>query len=163
MRILGIDPGLSTVGIGLIEAESPQNCRALDWMTITTSPGDTSTDRLNELGTNLEEILEEMKPELAVVEQVFFAKNERTAISVAQARGVILFLLAKRSIRVMEPTPMQLKATITGDGSADKKQMAVMVQRMLKLDAPPTPADSADALGLALYGALMKKQMEIAK
>ncbi len=154
MRILGVDPGLSTAGIGLIETgKHPSAVRALDWMTITTPAALALPDRLLELSRDLEVYLDEAKPDLAVVEQLFFATNKRTAMDVSQARGVIVVTLKKRGIEVLSATPLQLKTAIAGDGQADKKQMQAMVQRILKLKEIPTPADAADALALALYGA----------
>lgn len=157
MRILGIDPGLTTVGIGLIDVQGPEEYTAVDWLTIETDPGENPPTRLAEIAKDLRGLLKTMQPELAVVEQLFFARNEKTAISVAQARGVILLALAERDIPIVEPTPMQMKSAITGDGGADKKQIGDMLMRWLKLDAVPTPADAADALGLALYGAFLAK------
>ncbi|OGJ59796.1 crossover junction endodeoxyribonuclease RuvC [Candidatus Peribacteria bacterium RIFCSPHIGHO2_01_FULL_55_13] len=160
MRILGVDPGLSTTGIGVIEAEG-DSLSALDWMAITSDTALPLSERLQEIAADFEQILDEAKPELAVVEQIFFAKNEKTAINVAHARGVYLMLLGKRGIPVLEVTPMQLKLAITGDGAADKTQMGTMLLRWLKLDAVPTPADAADALALAVYGAHMRKQLAV--
>ncbi len=153
MRILGVDPGLSTAGLGLIESDGKGTLKALDWLVIKTLPTLSLPDRLLELGTDLEEFLKEAKPDLAVVEELFFSTNKRTAMDVSQARGVILFTLKKSGIPVMSATPLQLKTAITGDGQADKKQMQAMVKRTLKLDEIPEPADAADALALALYGA----------
>ncbi len=154
MRILGVDPGLSTAGIGLIETgKHPTDVRALDWMTITTPLGLPLPDRLLELANDLERFLKEAKPDLAVVEELFFATNKKTAMDVSQARGVIIVTLKKHGIDVISVTPLQLKTAITGDGHADKLQMQKMVQSILKLDEYPTPADAADALGLAIYGA----------
>jgi len=157
MRILGIDPGLTTLGIGLIEMRGPQDFVALDWLTIETDAGADTAERLAEIAKDLRGLLDSMHPELAVVEQLFFARNEKTAISVAQARGVILLALAERKIPILEPTPMQMKSAIAGDGSADKQQIGDMIVRWLKLESVPTPADAADALGLALYGAFVGK------
>lgn len=159
MRILGIDPGLSTTGIGCIEADS-KGFAAPHWLTIVTDPGKPLVERLAELSQDFDDILEEMEPDLAIVEQVFFAKNARTAIAVAHARGVLLAALGRRLIPVTEVTPMQLKSTITGDGSADKRQIGAMLCRILKLDAPPTPADASDALALAIYGALTQRGIQ---
>lgn len=160
VRILGIDPGLSTTGIGVIEAEGDR-LRARDWMVITSDSALPLADRLQEIAADFEKILDGAQPELAVVEQIFFAKNEKTAINVAHARGVYLMFLGKRGIPVLEVTPMQLKLAITGDGGADKMQMGVMLLRWLKLDAVPTPADAADALSLAVYGALLRKKIAV--
>ena len=140
MRILGIDPGLSTAGLGLIDVDGKRNMKALDWLTIEIPIALPLEDRLCELGSDLEEYIKESKPDLAVVEQLFFATN-------------ILLILKRYNIDVLHATPLQLKSAITGDGRADKKQMQSMVQRILKLKEIPTPADAADALGLAIYGA----------
>ena len=157
MRILGVDPGLTTAGIGLIETNKRTGPKAIEWLTIETSSGLPLPGRLKELATDLDEFLTDAAPDLAVVEKLFFAKNKRTAIETAHARGVILSLLARRGIEIIEITPAQLKMAIAGDGNADKKQMQTMVKRTLKLKEIPTPADAADALALALYGAFTKK------
>lgn len=126
---------------------------ALEWLTITTDPSAALVDRLAEIGRDLVPLLQEFRPDLAVVEQVFFAKNERTAIGVAHARGVLLMHIGSQGIPVLEVTPMQLKSAITGDGRADKAQIGTMLVRWLKMDTVPTPPDAADALALAVYGA----------
>ncbi len=153
MRILGIDPGLSTAGLGLIDVDSKRNVKALDWLTIETSSSLPLEERLLELATDLETYVREKKPEHAVVEELFFSTNKRTAMDVSHARGVILMLLRKHGISVQKATPLQLKTAITGDGRADKKQVQSMVKRTLKLTETPTPVDAADGLALALYGA----------
>lgn len=156
MRILGVDPGLTTTGIGLVEGAG-DTFRAIDWMVITSDPSLSLTERLREIGEDFEKIVSEASPELAVVEQIFFAKNEKTAIGVAHARGVFLMMLARHSIPVIEVTPRQLKLAIAGDGAADKIQVGAMLLRWLKLDSVPKPADAADALALAVYGGMMRK------
>lgn len=163
MRILGIDPGLATIGLGLIEAENRTTWQAMEWLVITTKPGFSLAERLLEIATDLKAFLAEAKPELVVVERLFFAVNAQSALEVAQARGVILATVAALGIPVMEPTPLQLKAAITGDGKADKAQIQQMVKMMLKLDVIPSPVDAADALGLALYGALVHESGSITR
>lgn len=155
MRVLGIDPGLATVGLGLVDAPTPQDIRVIEWLTIETRAGTPAPERLDELHRDLAEFLESANPDLAVVERLFFETNVKTAMDVAQARGVILQTLAERSIAVIEPTPLQLKSAITGDGKADKRQMQDMLKMMLKLNAIPKPDDAADALALAVYGAVI--------
>ncbi len=157
MRILGVDPGMTRTGLGLIETSMIDGPEALDWLTIETPAGLPLAIRLRELSKDLESYLSEMKPDLAVVEKLFFMTNKRTAMDVSQARGVILSMLSAHGIEVMEATPLQLKTTITGDGRADKQQMQTMVKRILKLKEVPTPADAADGLALALYGAFTMK------
>ena len=151
-KILGIDPGLATVGLGLVDAADVRNPKALDWLTITTPAGLPTPDRLKEIATDLGEYLDSEKPDLVVIERLFFATNRQTAIDVAQARGAILLTVAQRSIPLLEPTPLQLKMAITNDGSADKRQVQDMVVRILKLNEIPQPDVAADALALALYG-----------
>ncbi len=154
MRIIGIDPGLATVGIGIVEAESVHAIRVVEWMTIETPAGMPSADRLKEIHDDLDELLRETGADLAVVERLFFQTNVTTAMDVAQARGVILLTLAEHGIPVIEPSPLQLKSAITGDGKADKRQVQDMLKRMLSLTAIPKPDDAADALALAVYGAI---------
>ncbi len=156
MRILGVDPGLSRAGIGLIEKDQKGQMKAIDWLTIETSPSLPLDERLLELGTDLRAYIADAKPDLAVVEALFFAANKKTAMDIAHARGVIILLLKEAHIPILSPTPLQLKSTITGDGAADKKQVQAMVKRILKLDEDISPADAADALGLALYGGYSK-------
>ncbi|MEQ1849457.1 MAG: crossover junction endodeoxyribonuclease RuvC [Candidatus Peribacteraceae bacterium] len=153
MRILGIDPGLTRAGIGLIDVAPDGTITPLEWMIITTDHTLPTHARLLELSRDIEEILDQYKPDTAVVEKLFFATNSKTAMATAEARGAILVSVAKCGIEIVEATPLQLKMSITGDGKADKKQMQMMVQRILKLHSMPEPADAADALALALYGA----------
>lgn len=154
MRIVGIDPGLATVGLGVIDATTGTDIQVIEWLTIETAAGMALADRLVEIHQDLSAFLEEMKPELVVIEKLFFQTNVKTAIDVAQARGVILLAAAERDIPLLEITPLQLKSGITGDGSADKTQVQSMLVQMLHLTEIPKPDDAADALALAVYGAL---------
>ncbi|MDD5026495.1 MAG: crossover junction endodeoxyribonuclease RuvC [Candidatus Peribacteraceae bacterium] len=156
MRVIGIDPGLATTGIGLVEGDEHGEIRCLDWCTITTPAGLATPDRLLELSRDLKTYMDEHRPSLAVVERIFFSVNERTAVDVAQARGVILAAIAEKSLPILEPTPPQLKSCITGDGKADKRQMQDMLARMFKLPSIPKPDDAADALAMAVFGALQE-------
>lgn len=153
MRVLGIDPGLAIVGIGTVDVSETRTINNSDWMTIETNPGPLSM-RLREIHDDLSTCILETRPELAVVERLYFAANERTAMDVAHARGVILLTLEEHGIPILEPTPLQLKSGITGDGKADKTQMQQMLVQMLSLSDIPKPDDAADALALAVYGAL---------
>lgn len=161
VRILGIDPGMTRTGIGIVDAPHPSTITPVEWMVIETEPSLPVSDRLVELSRDMEEILDQFAPDVAVIEKLFFATNTKTAMNTAEARGVILLSVAKRSIPIIEATPLQLKMSIAGDGKADKKQMQSMVQRILKLSSVPTPADAADALGLALYGAYSSASMTL--
>ncbi len=154
MRILGIDPGLATIGLGLIEATSGADIQVIEWLTIETEAGHSLPDRLVEIHKDLSEYVKETKPALVVIEKLFFATNQRTALDVAHARGVIVLAAAASNIPLLEITPLQLKSGITGDGSADKIQIQTMLVQMLHLNEIPKPDDAADALALAVYGAL---------
>ena len=161
MRIIGIDPGLATIGIGLIESESSQRVSPIEWLTIETKAGLPMADRLQEIGDDLAQYLKENQPELAVIEKLYFSVNEKTALDVAQARGVILATVAAHGIPIIEPTPPELKSCITGDGKADKKQMQEMVKVIMHLHEIPQPDDAADALALAAFGAYQGKQARV--
>jgi len=154
MKILGIDPGLATIGIGMVEAENPSDIRAIDWLTIKTKAGISLADRLVEIQNDLTAIIKDFAPDSAVIEKLFFSTNKKTAFDVAQARGVIMQAVAAEGVPITEITPMQLKSTIAGDGNAEKHQVQSMLVHMLNLNETPTPDDAADALGLAAYGAL---------
>jgi crossover junction endodeoxyribonuclease RuvC len=158
MRILGIDPGLATIGLGVIENGPGGTLLNPDWLTISTPAHTPLQDRLREIHTDLSAFIQETRPELVVIEQLYFSTNVKTAIDVAQARGVIMLTLAQHALRVVETTPSRLKQAITGDGSADKKQMQSMLVQMLGLPCIPTPDDAADALALAVYGSLVQRE-----
>ncbi len=157
MRIIGIDPGLRTIGVGIVEKDERGALKARDWLVIETRGTDTPL-RLQEIHDDLVPLLEEHRPTLAVVERVFFAVNEKSAIEVAQARGVILLALAQHGVQVLEPSPLQIKAAITGDGKADKRQIQEMVARILEMKDIPSPVDAADALAMALYGSFVQRE-----
>ena len=160
MRILGIDPGLATIGIGCIErGSSKDDLRLLDSCTIETPKGLSHPMRLQELASDLRKVLQDRKPDLAVVEKLYFQTNVKTAMDVAEARGVILLTLAESGIEILEPTPLQLKLAVTGDGKADKRQVSAMLRLILKLpqDAFALDADDVtDAVALAVYGAVQQ-------
>ena len=148
MRILGIDPGSGIIGFGLIERKG--NPKMIDAGVIRTTIGDETAMRLLELYTSLKELVEEMKPDIAVVEKLFFAQNVTTAMTVSQARGVILLCLAEANIPIYEYTPLQIKMAMTGYGRATKAQIQEMVRVQLGLKNKPKPDDCADALAAAL-------------
>ncbi len=159
MRVLGIDPGFGTTGLGLIESSSASDLRAIEWLTIATEAALPLPDRLREIYNDLKTFIAEVKPDLAVVEKVFFSTNVKTAIDVSQARGVILLCLAESGIPLLEPGPLQMKTAITGDGRADKRQVQDMIVRILNLKEIPRPDDAADALALAVYGAIAGREL----
>lgn len=151
MVILGIDPGTATIGYGVIET-TRYHAQYLQCGTMQTSRGVTLSDRLCEIGVDLAALLKEVNPDLCVVEELFFFRNVTNAMSVAQARGVILYQIAQAGVELLELTPLQMKKAITGLGQASKAQVGTMIKTMLHLDSIPTPDDAADALGLALAG-----------
>ena len=149
MFVLGIDPGLTTTGYGVI-ASSGASDRAVAAGVIRTEPGEPITLRLAELASDLRGIVTEHEPSTAAIEQVFINNNRQTAMAVARATGVVLLVLAEAGIDVAEYTPSAVKMALTGSGSADKEQMQRVIAMRLGLDAPPEPADAADALAVAL-------------
>jgi len=148
MKILGIDPGSGIIGFGLIE-KTP-NPKLIDAGVIRTTIGDDDASRLVELYESLKELIEELKPDVACVEKLFFAQNVTTAMKVSQARGVILLALAEQGIPIFEYTPLQIKMAMTGYGRATKAQIQEMVRVQLGLKNKPKPDDCADALACAL-------------
>jgi len=148
MIILGIDPGSSRIGFGIIDQQR-SGARCLAYGAINT-PGIDRADDLKYTATELATLIKKYRPEQAVVEKLFFTKNQKTAMMVAETRGVILLTLANHAVAVQEITPLQVKNSIAGYGQANKKQMQRMVQMIFSLDKPITPDDAADALALAL-------------
>jgi len=146
--ILGIDPGLATCGYGLIATKGRRNFEFVDSGTINTSPDTTISNRLKKIHLSTKNLIEEYQPSKIGIERIFFSNNQKTAVLVAQARGVIL--LASTSKKIFSYSPLEIKKTITGYGQANKQQLQVMVKRLLNLPEIPTPADAADAIGVAL-------------
>jgi len=149
MRIIGIDPGTATTGFGVIDYGRGRYA-LVDAGVITTPAGQPMPERLVTLHRELAEVLRDTRPEQAVVEQLFFATNVTTAITVGQARGVILLALAQAGLIAAEYTPMQIKQAVTGYGGARKPQIQEMVRVLLGLPEIPRPDDAADALAAAI-------------
>lgn len=150
MRILGLDPGTATVGYGLVE-EKDGEVFAVAYGVIRTSPQDGDAGRrLQIIYERLLALLDEYRPEAAAIEELFFGRNTTTAISVGQARGVLLLALANAGIPVAEYSPPKIKETVSGYGNASKEQVQFMVQNILDLEQPPSPDDAADGLAVAL-------------
>jgi crossover junction endodeoxyribonuclease RuvC len=149
MRVLGLDPGLTCAGYGLVE-RAGGSVRAVTYGAIRTPAGEEVPARLAALFDEVDALIAAHRPDAIAVERVLFNSNVRTAMSVGQAAGVVLLAAVRAGCDVAEYTPTQVKLSVTGDGRADKKQMQLMVARLLALDAVPTPADAADALGLAI-------------
>ena len=149
MRILGVDPGVATIGFGLIEADRGSQ-RLLRYGVITTPAGLPLSSRLYQISRDMEELLGAFHPDEAAVEELFFSKNITTGIAVAHGRGVILLELERTGIPVYEYTPMQVKQAVAGYGGAEKRQVMLMTQRLLKMGEIPRPDDAADALAIAI-------------
>lgn len=149
MRILGLDPGIATVGFGIVD--SVKNRQSLVTCGVITTPAHTPlTSRLDQIYSDLEELIRTTKPDVMAVEELFFNTNITTGISVAQGRGVILLCAFRCGLKIYEYTPLQVKQAVVGYGRAEKKQVMDMVKRILNLPSPPKPDDAADAVALAL-------------
>lgn len=150
VRVLGVDPGLTRCGVGIVDIEPTRRATLVTVTVIETAPELALEQRLLAIGTALTALLDEHRPDAVALERVFAQHNVRTVMGTAQASGVVLHLAAARGLAVTLHTPTEVKAAVTGHGGADKKQVTAMVQRILRLDAPPRPADAADALALAI-------------
>lgn len=150
MRILGIDPGTGIVGFGVIEADSRNKVTLVDAGIIRTPVKQEDSLRLATIYDELTELITQHKPDVMSVEKLFFAQNVTTAMSVSQARGVVLLAGVKNGVELFEYTPLQIKQALTGYGRADKKQIQEMVRVVLGLKETPKPDDCADALAAAI-------------
>lgn len=150
MRIIGIDPGTATTGFGIIEENQNGKIDVIDFGVILTASDLSIEKRLQKIHQEISELLFLHRPESGAVEKLFFQKNVTNAIAVGQARGVMLLALANADIDVAEYTPNEVKQSVTGYGSADKKQVQKMVQTILNLSEIPKPDDAADALAIAI-------------
>jgi len=150
MRVLGVDPGLTRCGLGVVENGTAQKLKMVDVGLIQTDPDANLEHRLLELETELIKWIEKYKPDVIAVERVFSQLNVRTAMATGQAAGVALLISARLGIPVVMHTPSEVKAAVTGSGRADKKQVANMVVKLLGLKEVPKPVDSTDALALAI-------------
>jgi len=149
MIILGIDPGTATTGYGVIESSKGQ-IKLVEYGCIKTDKKDESAQRLQEIYNDLNKLIKKHRPSKIAVESIFFYKNVKTAIAVAQARGVVLLAIQNNKKELLEFTPLQVKNSLTGYGKADKKQVQFMVKKLLKLKKTPRPDDAADALAIAI-------------
>ena len=151
MIILGIDPGYAIVGYGIIEKIGSKT-NVIDYGVITTHKDERRCDRLAKIADALEVIIEKYKPDCLALEELFFKNNQKTAINVAMARGVLLYVADKKlgSDFLYEYTPLQIKQALTGNGRAEKHQVQYMVKAILNLKNIPKPDDAADALAVAL-------------
>jgi len=150
MRVLGVDPGLTRCGVGVIEGAPGRALRLVQTAAIRTSASDDIGARLLALELELDQWLVRHEPDAVAVERVFSQHNVRTVMGTAQAGAVAIVAAARRGIPVALHTPSEVKAAVTGSGRAGKAQVAEMVSRLLQLSDPPRPADCADALALAI-------------
>lgn len=148
MRVLGIDPGTERTGYGIIDNDN--GLKMIDYGCIVTSQELSLAQRLVVIRQNLTAVISQYHPDTASVEEIFFSKNMKTAISVSHARGVILLTMAEAGINVFEYTPLQVKSTVCGDGHAGKAQIQKAVKLLLSLDHIPKPDDAADGLAIAI-------------
>lgn len=147
---LGIDPGTATTGYGLVRVEPDGSLVAVKYGVILTPKEASASARLVMLYNQLQELLNEYKPQLAAVEKLFFARNVTTGIAVGQARGVVMLAIEQAGVAVFEYTPKEVKNAVAGYGGADKRQVQEMVRALLQLDSIPKPDDAADALAIAI-------------
>ena len=149
MIILGIDPGTAITGIGVIKYEN-FTAKLIHYGTITTKANEFLPKRLSIIYDSLDKIILEYKPEEVAIEKLFFSNNQKTAISVGQARGVVLLSCFQNNVKIFEYTPLEVKNGITGRGNANKREVQFMVKAILGLPEIPKPDDAADALAIAI-------------
>jgi crossover junction endodeoxyribonuclease RuvC len=148
--VLGVDPGLTRCGVGLVEGVPGRTCRLVAVDVVRTEPSDDLAHRLLALDCALTALVARYQPAAVAVERVFSQHNVRTVMGTAQAGAIAVLAAARAGLPVQTYTPSEVKAAVTGSGQADKAQVTAMVTRLLRLDAPPRPADAADALALAI-------------
>ena len=150
MRVLGVDPGLTRCGVGVVDGAPGRELHLVD-VGVVRTPADTAVSaRLLAVERALEAWLDRTQPDAVAVERVFSQQNVRTVMGTAQAAAVAMLVAARRGLPVALHTPSEVKAAVSGNGRADKDQVAAMVMRVLRLDAAPRPADASDALALAI-------------
>jgi len=162
MNILGIDPGFGIIGFGFIRADGHVHT-AGKYGVIRTESGIPFEQRLLSIEQDIVQLIENFKPDVMAIEELYFNQNITTGIQVAEARGVLLLTAARAELPIYEYNPATIKMTVTGYGKAEKKQVIAMVRQLLRLPAPPKPDDAADALAVALchaYHAPMAKAIQ---
>ena len=157
MHILGIDPGTATTGYGIIEQEKSQ-FQLVDFGVISTKAKLSDAKRLQILAEDLSALIKKYRPDAVGVEKLFFTTNQKTVMTVSQARGVVLYICQKNGLPIFEFTPLQVKNFICGYGKAEKRQVQYMVQKTFKLKSVPKPDDAADALAVAMCAAYFYKK-----
>jgi len=150
LRVLGVDPGLTRCGVGVVEVEHGRRPRFVAVDVVRTAPDEPLERRLLAIGRGVEALVDEHRPDAVALERVFAQANVRSVMGVAQVSGLVLRAAAERDLPVALHTPSEVKAAVTGYGAADKAQVGAMVARLLGLAEVPRPADAADALALAI-------------
>ncbi|MBW0132296.1 crossover junction endodeoxyribonuclease RuvC [Pseudonocardia oceani] len=150
MRVLGVDPGLTRCGLGVVDGSGGRAVRAVAVDVVRTAPDLPLERRLLGLGAEVERWIERYRPDVVAIERVFSQHNVRTVMGTAQASGVVALLAARAGLPVAFHTPSEVKAAVTGEGRAGKEQVTIMVTKVLGLTEAPRPADAADALALAV-------------
>ncbi|MEV0897763.1 crossover junction endodeoxyribonuclease RuvC [Actinoplanes sp. NPDC049802] len=150
MRVLGIDPGLTRCGVGVVDGMPGRLGKLIAYDVVRSSPDEDISQRLLNLDRSLAALVELHRPDSVAVERVFSQHNARTVMGTAQASGVAILAGARAGLPVQTYTPSEVKAAVTGSGTADKAQVTAMVTRLLRLSAPPRPADAADAIAIAI-------------
>jgi crossover junction endodeoxyribonuclease RuvC len=150
VRVLGVDPGMTRCGVGVIEGMPGQQLRLVSVDVIRTAPSDLVGARLVAVADGIAEVIDRCRPDVVAVERVFSRHNVTTVMGTAQAAGLAIVAATRAGVPVALHTPSEVKAAVTGSGSAGKAQVAAMVTRLLRLPERPTPADAADALALAV-------------
>ncbi len=150
MRIIGLDPGTATTGYGIIDVDEAGELTAVAYGVIITKPKTKMPQRLQIIQQELQQLLTDYQPDTAGIEELFFGRNVTTAITVGQARGVLLLTLANNNIPIGEYSPPKIKDAVTGYGKADKAQVQLMIRNLLDLEETPRPDDAADGLAVAI-------------
>ena len=161
-RFLGVDPGTATTGWAVLETKN-NICVPVAYGAILTSKDKSDEERLFEISQDLEKIIKKYKPTEAAVEKLFFFKNQKTIITVAQARGAILLTLRKNRVKIFGYTPLQVKQALTSYGRAEKKQVQLMAKEILKLKSLPKPDDTADAMAVCICHINSRKLLNLTK
>lgn len=163
MIILGIDPGYAIVGYGVLDYDG-NKFKVIEYGAITTDASMDMFDRLKSIYDDLNTVIYRTKPDFMAIEELFFNSNQKTAINVAQARGVLLLAAMNNNIKIAEYTPLQVKQAVAGYGRADKNQVQQMVKLLLGLESVPKPDDTADAVAIAIcHGHSYNPRREIIK
>ena len=159
MRILGIDPGYALVGFGVLDYDN--GYEVIDYGVISTPKEDNLPNRLMTIATCLKQIIDNYKPDVVAVEELFYFKNQKTVIPVAEARGVIIMTCMQCGLKLFEYTPLQIKQALTGNGRAEKAQIQFMTKTILGLEKVPKPDDAADALAVAICHSQINPNLNI--